>query len=199
VTDVKGQLESNALRFVAPGLMAVAACVLLFVFWPQVSALFAALDDLEEAKVDSISNKSSIAQITVDNLGRDASIKAMSESLERLIKSIDQVQSGEIAFEKRVDNTLANFEKSIAVIQDNVGDLSVRLDSNDAFTGANTDWRDDQEKRAAVRVDDQGERQIALEALTSLVDDIRTEELPDFRLKFELLKQSYDTHSHDLE
>lgn len=84
---------------------------------------------------------------------------------------------------------LVDFTSRMAVVEDNVGDLQGQVDRVEEAAARNTEWRDDQEKRAATRVAEQRFREDRLSEVERIVRQIETVDIPNLKQAIALLKQ----------
>lgn len=192
----KDEIQSSVFRSAGGALWAVIAFVLVvggglaawFVFGDEIQSGYDFANQQETNTIDIQSNRNQLNERGPVILRLERSNETLIADLNRITDRVNTLEEQEGGLAEITRNSLTSFTSRLAVVEDNVGDLQGQVDRVDAAAGRNTDWRDEQEKRAATRVAEQGFREDRLRELESIIREIETQTLPEIKQEIALLK-----------
>jgi len=200
-TQVTRTLAGKGANLAIAGIFVSVLLVGIFAFWPQISELVRAKDAVT-ANTNAVAAMRKETGILKDDIVRVS--RSLDDRIDEKRRRIDALESREGRVEERVDvlernqsqesaiikKAITDFERRLALVEDQTGDLETAQSIIAQEARGNTDWRNGQVTRAARRVEKQEARETRLMVVETQIRRIETEILPALRLEIELLKQS---------
>jgi len=207
--EIEKQAIGGAVRLAIPGIMGLAFLILLFVFWPQVSALFGAIEDLDTSLKNSGENKEDLAIVQLDMRDVKRTIEEQTETIDKLNKSVIEIRDRENAFEREINRTMTEalqklsvvdqhaerlstleawrgiIDDELIILNDFQGDTVDELARRDVVISDNTQKHTDQVLRANTRKEQHARRDERLDEVEAVDRDQnkRIRNLEDFNLQ----------------
>lgn len=173
--EVQKQIVANGIRIILPGALLLIVVVGVIVFWPQFSALFQAKSDIERGVRQSTDAVERVNTLEIWKRDADNKIEILEGNQDRISSRVEGIFNKEETFQDEVEAMLSLFEKRIVVVEDDVGDMEGAVSRLEKYVRANTEWRDDQEKRAARRVTQQEFRDVSIAQLKDQLEHLKNE------------------------
>ena len=179
--QVQRTLAQRGTSLAISGLFLVFTLVGVFVFWPQISSFV----DFQRTVSD---HSTDLSELDAKYKSHDDRIDAAEDAIRSQERNLLDL-AGLVDLEANVNLALADFNREVAIVADQVGDQETLVSGLAHTVELNTEWIDGQQTRAATRIEQQRNRDVRIDILEADRRELMETIIPKLKLDIALIIQ----------